>query len=249
MSYTGKRAVDLILSSFSLLILSPLLLAAILLVYLSDLRNPFYVSVRVGLHNKDFNMLKVRSMRASSDSHSYLSTAKNDPRITPVGRIIRKYKVDEISQFVNVLLGTMSVVGPRAQTRRWGTDLYTRHEQRLLSVRPGITDFSSVVFSDEDSILNLSPNPDLKYNQIIRPWKSRLSLFCIDQSSFLFDFFVISVTFLSVFNRNLSCQLISRYLRRHGLDHLARVASRSLPLEAFPPPGADAIEDGSFYKL
>lgn len=247
--YPMKRFLDIFLSSALLLVSLPILLTATLAVYIYDFHNPFYVSERVGIHNKNFKIIKLRSMSVSDGSPSYVSTAKDDIRITPVGKVIRRFKLDELSQFINVLFGSMSIVGPRAQTRKWGTDLYTQEELRLLSVRPGITDFASITFSDEDSILAGSPNPDLKYNQIIRPWKSRLSLFCIDHSSITFDLYLIILTFLSIFNRRLSFRLVSSYLFRSGVHELAKVASRKYSLVAFPPPGSTYIEDGSFYNI
>ena len=247
--YQGKRFLDLTLSVVFLLFFSPVLTLAILSVYLTDFRNPFYVSRRVGVNDKDFKMIKIRSMRVHHSHPFFVSTAKGDLGITPVGKIIRKLKIDELSQFVNVLSGTMSIVGPRAQTRKWGTDLYTSEEYRLLSVKPGITDFASIVFSDEDAILSGSVNPDLEYNQLIRPWKSRLSLHCIDKSSFWFDIFVIFLTSLSILDRRLPRRLISFSLSRSGFCQLSEVASRRSRLQPFPPPGSSCVEDGSFYSL
>ena len=125
-------------------------------------------------------MVKIRSMIINADKTGVDSTSSDDMRITSVGKVIRKLKLDELSQLWNVLIGDMSLVGPRPNVKS-ETDLYTKIEKNLLNVKPGITDFSSIVFSDEGDILSGSDDPDLLYNQLIRPWKSRLSLFYIEK--------------------------------------------------------------------
>lgn len=177
-----KRAFDILFSVCGLLISASILLPSILLVYLQDFRMPFYIAPRVGKDGRIFKMVKLRSMVIGASRTGVDSTSRNDPRITPVGRFIRKYKLDELTQLWNVLLGSMSIVGPRPNVER-ETNLYTDIERRLLSVRPGLTDFSSIVFADEEAILADAEDPDLRYNQLIRPWKSRLGLFYIDHQS------------------------------------------------------------------
>jgi lipopolysaccharide/colanic/teichoic acid biosynthesis glycosyltransferase len=168
-------------------------------------------------------------------------TAGNDRRITPIGRFVRAYKVDEVVQLWNVLKGDMSLVGPRPQVKA-DADLYTSEEMRLLSVRPGITDPASIVFADEGEILKGSDDPDLLYNQIIRPWKSRLSLLYIDQSNFRVDLRLITLTAMGMVARRAALNGVQRILRDWGADELlGRMARREEPLLPYPPPGASEI--------
>src|SRR3972149_7855027 len=152
-------------------------------------------------------MIKLRTMVVNADKTGVDSTSAKDPRITAVGRFIRKYKLDELMQLWNVLNGSMSLVGPRPNIKR-ETDLYTSEEKRLLTVKPGITDFASIVFADENEILKNSQDPDLDYNQLIRPWKSRLGLVYVDKQSFLLDIELIILTILSFFSRQSSLRII-----------------------------------------
>ena len=127
-------------------------------------------------------MIKLRSMIVNAEKSKVDSTSSNDPRITKIGKIIRKLKLDELSQLFNVFIGEMSLVGPRPNVKR-ETDLYTEVEKNLLRVKPGITDFASIIFSDESEILKNVDDPNISYNQLIRPWKSRLGLFYIKKQS------------------------------------------------------------------
>ena len=173
-----KRLVDILASLFGLLITSPILLPVMFLVWKEDKKSPFYIAPRSGRNGTIFKMVKLRSMVVDADKTGVDSTSGNDMRITPIGHKIRRYKLDELVQLWNVLIGDMSLVGPRPNVKT-ETDLYTDVEKKLLLVRPGITDFSSIVFSDEGEILEGRDNPDLAYNQLIRPWKSRLGLLYI----------------------------------------------------------------------
>ena len=157
---------DIIVSFFSLLFISPILLIFMYLVYRQDKHSPFYIAPRVGRNGTMFKMVKLRSMSINADKSGVDSTSLDDVRITTVGHKIRKYKLDEFTQLWNVLIGDMSLVGPRPNVKR-DTDLYTHVERKLLSIRPGITDFSSIVFSDEGEILEGKNDPDLSYNQLI----------------------------------------------------------------------------------
>ena len=177
-----KRLVDILASFFGLLITSPILLPVMFLVWKEDKRSPFYIASRSGRNGTTFKMVKLRSMVVDADKSGVDSTSGNDMRITPIGHKIRRYKLDELIQLWNVLIGDMSLVGPRPNVKN-ETDLYTDVEKRLLLVRPGITDFSSIVFSDEGEILEGKKDPDLSYNQLIRPWKSRLGLAYIENQS------------------------------------------------------------------
>lgn len=243
--YFGKRAADLFIGCVILVIASPVMLGSMLAVWLQDRYSPFYLAKRVGLGNRDFTMVKIRSMRIRADATGVNSTGANDNRITAVGRFIRNWKIDELSQFLNVVAGTMSIVGPRPNTRSWGTDLYTTDEARLLSVRPGITDLSSIVFSDEGAILADAQHADLEYNRVIRPWKSRLGLFYIDHASLALDIRIMWLTFLAVVSKQAAINGVQAILVAKKADaRLIAVCSRTAPLPAAPPPGADAIETG-----
>ncbi|MGA8028016.1 MAG: sugar transferase, partial [Bryobacteraceae bacterium] len=169
------------------------------------------------------------------------STAATDRRITPVGRFVRAYKLDELIQLWNVLKGDMSLVGPRPQAL---TDaaMYTDVEKRMLTVRPGITDAASIVFSDEGDILKGSADPDLLYNQIIRPWKSRLALAYIDHRNFLVDLRLIILTVVAFVSKPRALRALGSLLRGWKLDPLViRMAMREDPLLPYPPPGASEV--------
>ena len=168
-----KRLFDFILALVLIVIFSPVLILFSFLIWMQDWHSPFYVAPRVGRKEKIFKMIKFRSMVVNADKSGVDSTSANDSRITLLGNFIRKYKIDELPNFFNIIMGEMSFVGPRPNVKR-ETDLYTNVEKQLLTVRPGITDFASIVFSDEGDILEGSKDPDLDYNQLIRPWKSRL---------------------------------------------------------------------------
>ena len=236
-----KRLFDFLVSGLLLLLLAPILLPVCLLVYLQDFHSPFYVGVRAGKGNSTFRMVKLRSMRVGADKTGVDSTSADDQRITPIGSFIRAYKLDELMQFWNVFLGDMSLTGPRPNVLR-ETAMYTSEEKRLLSVRPGITDLASIVFSDEGDILKGVEDPDLLYNQIIRPWKSRLALFQLDQKSFWLDLCVIWWTALTLVSKRRALEAVQKTLQLHGApEDLIAVASRRDPLPASPPPGATAI--------
>ena len=236
-----KRSLDILFSFFGFLLLAPILLVFSFLIWFQDYKSPFYVSKRVGLNGNLFNFIKLRSMVVGADSSGVDSTSSNDLRITPIGSTIRKYKIDEIPQLIHVLFGEMSLVGPRPNVTS-DVSLYTQKEQELLTIRPGITDFSSIVFSDEGDILQDSSDPDLMYNQLIRPWKSRLGLLYIKERNILLDLKLIFLTVCSIFNRKFALKAISKILTELGAsDKLSAVSKRDSKLEAYPPPGADEI--------
>ncbi|NDC38271.1 MAG: sugar transferase [Proteobacteria bacterium] len=236
-----KRILDILLSAIGLFLASPVLLPVMFLVWWKDKHSPFYIASRVGKDGNDFRMVKLRSMVINADKSGVDSTASDDRRITPVGHFIRRYKLDELSQLYNVLKGDMSLVGPRPNVRR-DTDLYTSEERRLLSVRPGITDFSSIVFADEGEILKGSADPDLKYNQVIRPWKSRLGLLYVDKGSTLIDLQLIVLTALAIVSRQRALAGVHRLVAAISSDEqLKLVCLRQAPLTPYPPPGATEI--------
>ncbi|NGZ29496.1 MAG: sugar transferase, partial [Magnetococcales bacterium] len=212
-----KRMLDIVISFFGLLVLSPVLLPIIILIWMQDYHSPFYLAPRMARGSGTFRMVKLRSMVANADKTGVNSTSNDDRRITPVGKYIRKFKLDELMQLWNVLLGDMSLVGPRPQVAA-GAALYTEEEKKLLTVRPGITDFASIVFSDEGDILEGAEDPDLLYNQIIRPWKSRLALLCIQHQSVVLDLRIIWLTALAILSRESALQGVNKILLAWGVD-------------------------------
>ena len=177
-----KRLTDILLSISLLIFISPILFIFSFLIWLDDKSNPIYVAKRIGKDGKEFNFYKLRSMIINADASGVDSTSVSDIRITSIGKLIRKFKIDELPQLWHVVIGKMSLVGPRPNV--WNdVKIYTEEEKKLLSVKPGITDFSSIIFSDEGEILSKFEDPDLKYNQLIRPWKSRLGLFYIKKEA------------------------------------------------------------------
>lgn len=243
-----KRLLDILLSSFGLIAASPVLLPVMFLVWKQDGHSPFYVAPRTAKNDGTFRMVKLRSMIKNADRSGVDSTAAGDMRITPVGHFIRRYKLDELTQLWNVLKGDMSLVGPRPNVKR-ETDLYTGEERGLLSMQPGITDFSSIIFSDEGDILAGKEDPDIAYNQLIRPWKSRFGLFYIAHHDLLLDVQLIWLTALAVFSKSRALKGVVTILERLGAPpDMVGVARRDRELVPTPPPGADRIvtsRDGS----
>ena len=236
-----KRLFDFTAALLGLIVLSPLLLILCLLIWLQDRHSPFYIATRMGRGEKPYRMIKLRSMIIRADANKVDSTANNDPRITVIGRTIRRCKFDEIPQLWNVLVGEMSLVGPRPNVAR-ETDLYTSEEKRLLSVRPGITDISSIVFSDEGSILEGKPDPDLAYNQIIRPYKSRLGLLYVDHASLGLNIKLVVLTLFSAVDRRAALERLARIVDGLGASQeLVTITKRIEPLRAAPPPGNTEI--------
>lgn len=237
-----KRLMDVALSTCLLLVVSPILLIFMLLVWMQDWQSPFYMAPRVSRGGGTFKMVKLRSMVVGADRTGVSSTAAGDKRVTSLGRTIRRLKLDELTQLWNVLVGEMSLVGPRPNVRTWGVDLFTSEEKRLLTVRPGITDFASIVFSDEGDILAGRPDPDLAYNQLIRPWKNRLGLFYIEHRSVMLDLQLILLTALSIVSRTRALERVSRLLAKKGAStDLVVIARRETDLVPTPPPGATEV--------
>ena len=236
-----KRAFDFTASLLGLVILCPALILFMLLVWWQDRHSPFYIANRVGRGGESFRMVKLRSMIVGADRTGVDSTSADDRRITRVGTMVRRWKLDEVFQLVNVLKGEMSLVGPRPNVQA-DVDLYTEQEQGLLSVRPGITDLSSIVFSDEGEILAGSPDPDLEYNRIIRPWKSRLGLAYVEHRTFPVDIAIIFLTLVAIVRKKTALKGVLGILGRWGYTgRLLEVCSRREPLYPFPPPGLDSV--------
>ena len=169
------RLCDIVFSFFGLLFLSPLFLIVALWIVIDDPGPVFYRQQRVGRHNRDFGLLKFRSMRVGADKMSLITIGERDPRVTRAGYYIRKFKLDELPQLWNVLIGDMSLVGPRPEVRRY-VDLYTEKQRQVLSVRPGITDYASIEYIDENKLLAQAADPDKTYIEEIMPAKIELNM-------------------------------------------------------------------------
>jgi lipopolysaccharide/colanic/teichoic acid biosynthesis glycosyltransferase len=233
-----KRTFDVMVSLCTLVVLSPVLAIISVLIFLYDLHSPFYVAPRIGRRSRPFRMVKFRSMVVNADRTGVTSTSATDRRITPVGHIVRRYKLDELVQLWNVLKGDMSLVGPRPNVPS-GVSVYTDEERKLLNVRPGITDFASIVFSDEGEILRDHPDPDTAYDQMIRPYKSELGLFYIRVASVRLDLSILWLTALAIVSRPAALAGVSKVLAKCGApERLVRVATRTVPLVPALPPGA-----------
>lgn len=235
-----KRIFDFLVALIGLILLSPFIVFILLAIYLYDFHNPFYLPIRVGKNRCDFRMVKFRSMVVNADKIGATSTSKRDPRITPIGHYIRNYKLDEFAQLWNVLIGDMSLVGPRPQVKSHVDTCYTKEELNLLNVRPGITDFSSIIFSDEGDILKDSKDVDTDYNRLIRPWKSRLGLLYIQHQSFGLDIKLIFLTIQAILNKRAALIQIQSILTDLKTDSkLIEVCKREDELVPFPPPGSN----------
>lgn len=236
-----KRIVDIVFSFLGLLFLSPVILVFMCLIYRQDGHSPFFIAPRIGKNGEPFNMIKLRSMIVNANKTGVDSTSSNDMRITEVGRLIRRYKLDELMQLWNVLVGDMSLVGPRPNVQR-DTDLYTEKEKGLLILKPGITDFSSIVFSDEGDILRDKSDPDLAYNQLIRPWKSRLGLIYVKNSSMWLDIQLMYYTVISIMSKDRAlCWVVDRLKSLGADEHIISISHRTEQLQPFPPPGSNNI--------
>lgn len=181
-----KRLFDIIASALGLIVLSPLFLVLAVWIKVDSKGPVFYRQTRVGWHNKDFRIFKFRSMRVGSDRGSLVTIGGRDPRITKSGYYIRKYKLDEFPQLINVLIGDMSLVGPRPEVRHY-VDYWTPEQMRVLDVRPGITDPASIKFRNENELMAQADDPEQYYINVIMQEKLRLYLEYVDNQSFLYD--------------------------------------------------------------
>jgi len=195
-----KRIFDISFSMIGLIILSPLLLIIAYLIKKEDGGPIFYRGVRIGQFGKPFRIFKFRTMVVNADKIGGPSTADDDPRITKIGKILRKYKIDELPQLVNVLKGEMSIVGPRPEVPFY-VDMFTEEEKRILDVKPGITDWASLWDCDEGAILAGSSDPEKTYMEKIRPIKIKLQLRYVDNHSFFTDLKIIFLTILTVITK------------------------------------------------
>ena len=196
---------DIVCSVGGIILLSPLFLWASWRIKKEDGGPIFYRGERVGINGRLFRIFKFRSMVINAEKIGASSTSEDDQRITKVGKLLRKYKIDELPQLINVLTGDMSFVGPRPQVK-WAVDLYSSEEKEILTVRPGITDYASIKFSNEEEILKGSDDPDKTYMEIIHPGKTRLNLDYIKNRSFFNDFKIIFQTLKVILKKGLECK-------------------------------------------
>lgn len=195
-----KRTFDIIASGLGLVCLSPLF--ALLAIWIKlDSKGPvFYKQTRVGRNNKDFRLFKFRSMRPDSDKLGLITVGGHDPRVTRSGYFIRKYKLDEFPQLINVFKGDMSLVGPRPEVRKY-VGMYTPEQMKVLSVRPGITSLASIRYRNENEILAEAEDPDRCYIEQVMPDKLKIDLEYVDNAGFLNDIKLIFATFKEIITK------------------------------------------------
>ncbi len=193
-----KRLFDIVFSFLGLIFLSWLFIIIALAVGLTSKGGVFYKQKRVGRHNKDFVLYKFRSMKVDSDKKSLITIGNRDSRITSVGYFIRKYKLDELPQLLNVFKGDMSFVGPRPEVRYY-VDMYTDDQKKVLDFRPGITDPASIAYRNENELLSTKDSPKEYYIQVVMPDKIRINLQYQAKRTFFSD---IKIIFLTIFPSN-----------------------------------------------
>lgn len=194
-----KRLFDIFCSAIGIIILSPLFVILWVAVKLESNGPAFFLQTRVGKNNHDFKLYKFRTMYLDSEARGQLTVGMRDPRITKVGYTLRKYKLDELPQLFNVLLGDMSLVGPRPEVRKY-VSLYTPEQLKVLSVRPGITDIASIQFINENELLAKADNPEEYYINYIMPQKLALNLEYINSNLLLKDVNLILKTLFKIFS-------------------------------------------------
>lgn len=191
------RFFDILFSFLGILFLFPVFLFLYIDIRLESKGGGFYKQLRVGRNGKDFYVYKFRSMRIGSDRQGLITVGGRDPRITRIGYFIRKYKLDELPQLFNVLKGDMSLVGPRPEVRKY-VDLYTDEQRKVLSVRPGITDYASIEYVDENTILGQAEDADKVYVEQIMPDKIHYNMKYIEHRSVMEYFKIIFLTIWSI---------------------------------------------------
>jgi lipopolysaccharide/colanic/teichoic acid biosynthesis glycosyltransferase len=192
-----KRLFDLMITIPMLLLVSPFFLIIALLIKLGSNGPVFYMQTRVGLSSSDFKIFKFRTMHVNADKAGLLTVGGRDPRVTSLGYFLRKYKLDELPQLLNVLFGSMSLVGPRPEVRKY-VDLYNADQQKVLSVKPGITDYASIEYSEENELLAKSNDPERTYINEIMPAKLLLNQKYIAEKSLTTDIKIIWLTFKKI---------------------------------------------------
>ncbi len=181
----SKRIFDVVSSLIALVLFSPLIIIISLWIAIDSRGGVFYKQIRVGKNQKEFGLYKFRSMRPNSDKAGQI-TVGNDSRVTKVGRFIRKFKIDEVPQLINILKGDMSVVGPRPEVPKY-VNMYSAEQLKVLSVLPGLTDYASIEYLDEQKILGAAEDPDKAYIEEVMPAKLKLNLKYISDRGFWLD--------------------------------------------------------------
>lgn len=194
------RLLDILIAGIGLVILLPIMLLVAVAIVIDDRGPIFYGQLRVGRYGQDFRILKFRSMRMGADKMSLITIGDRDPRVTRVGYYIRKYKLDELPQLWNVLIGDMSLVGPRPEVRKY-VDLYTEEQKQVLRVRPGITDYASIEYVDENRLLAASQAPDKTYIEEIMPQKIALNMRYINHPTVGEYFRILFLTAKAIFRK------------------------------------------------
>ena len=192
-----KRLFDIVASVCGLIVLSPLFFIVSVWIKLDSIGPVFYRQVRVGRYNKDFRIFKFRSMRVGADKGSLVTIGGRDPRVTRIGYYLRKFKIDELPQLINVFIGDMSLVGPRPEVRHY-VDYWTPEQLHVLDVRPGITDPASIKFRNENELMESAEDPESFYINVIMQEKLKLYLEYVQNASFWYDVKLIFKTFYAI---------------------------------------------------
>ena len=192
-----KRLFDIIFSLIVLFTLLPVFIVVAVLIGVDSKGGIFFKQIRVGKNNVDFSLFKFRTMTVGSDKKGQITIGNNDGRITKVGSLLRKYKLDEFPQLINILNGEMSIVGPRPEVRKY-VELYTKEQLNVLSVKPGLTDYASLEYINESEILGNSEDPNQTYIDEIMPLKLKLNLKYISKISFITDLSLIFKTIIRI---------------------------------------------------
>lgn len=192
-----KRIFDFTISFFGIIFLLPLFVFISLWIFFDSRGEIFYLQTRVGKDNRDFRLIKFRTMKSGSDKKSLLTVGDSDSRITRSGYFLRKYKLDELPQLFNVLLGDMSLVGPRPEVRKY-VELYTPEQQKVLSVKPGITDYASIEYSDESELLAKQNEPEKYYIHVLMPAKLKRNAEYIANRSLAGDIVILLKTIFKI---------------------------------------------------
>jgi len=196
-----KRLFDIICSLVGIIFLFPVFVIIVLAIVINSGFPIFYFQTRVGKNNRDFKLFKFRTMHTDADKKGLLTVGGRDPRVTQVGYYLRKFKLDELPQLFNVLFGSMSLVGPRPEVRKY-VDMYNEEQKRVLEVKPGITDYASLEYINENELLAKSENPEQTYIQEIMPVKLKLNMRYIEETGLLTDLTIITRTVQKIVSGN-----------------------------------------------
>ncbi|MEQ1666696.1 MAG: sugar transferase [Bdellovibrionales bacterium] len=196
-----KRIFDIVFSLFGLIILTPIFILVAVFIVLESRGGVFYRQLRIGQYQKGFRLLKFRTMHQRTTQGLSITIGNNDARITKIGKVLRKYKLDELPQLWNVLIGEMSFVGPRPEVPRY-VEMYNAEQLEVLSVKPGITDYASIKYRNENELLAKAENPEQFYIEEVMPSKLRLNMFYVKNQSFLLDIKLIVKTLVFIFVRS-----------------------------------------------